>query len=381
MTLFSILYYILALFLYLIFLPFLFFKSKKLKYKEAIPARFFLKNNKKFKHHSIWFHSCSMGETKALKVIIDKLKQEVNLSVVTNTGYEEAKKITSNSRYLPYEIFLPFWITKQKALVVMEAELWYMLFLCAKSKDMKTFLINARISDKSYKSYKRFSWFYKKIFSNIDKIFAQSKIDKERLEELGASNIEVIGNIKLAQLPKISKEYEKPKTFVLTAASTHEKEEELILQSYNQELGKLIFVPRHPERFAKVDCILKEFSKKNKLTYHKFSQKQNFDSDIVLVDKMGELVNIFAISDAVILGGSFENIGGHNPVEVAYFGCTLISGEHIFNQKALFEAINDFYIVKSGDLKETLDNVKRLNKSSLQQIGDISAILKELHEL
>ena len=381
MTLFSVLYYIFALFLYLIFLPFLFFKSKKSKYKEAIPARFFLKNNKKFESNSIWFHSCSMGETKALKVIIDKLKQEVNLSVVTNTGYEEAKKITPNSRYLPYEIFLPFWITKQKALVVMEAELWYILFLCANSKDMKIFLINARISDKSYKSYKRFSWFYKKIFSNIDKIFAQSKIDKERLEELGASNIEVIGNIKLAQLPKVSKEYEKPKIFVLTAASTHEKEEELILQSYNQKLGKLIFVPRHPERFQKVDCILKEFAKKNKLSYHKFSQKQNFDSDIVLVDKMGELVNIFSISDAVILGGSFENIGGHNPVEVAYFGCTLISGEYIFNQKALFEAINDFYIVKNEDLKETLNNVKKLKKSSLKQIGDISAILKELHEL
>ncbi len=381
MSLFSILYYILALFLYLIFLPFLFFKSRKLKYKEAIPARFFLKNNKKFKSNSIWFHSCSMGETKALKVIIDKLKQEVNLSVVTNTGYEEAKKITSNSRYLPYEIFLPFWITKQKALVVMEAELWYMLFLFAKRQNIKTFLINARISDKSYKSYKRFSWFYKKIFKNIDRIFAQSKIDKQRLEELGATNIEVIGNIKLAQLPKISKQYEKPSTFVLTAASTHEKEEELILQAYNQKLGKLIFVPRHPERFDRVDLLLKNFSKKNKLSYHKFSQKQNFDSDIVLVDKMGELLNIYCISDAVILGGSFENIGGHNPVEVAYFGCTLISGEHIFNQKALFEAINDFYIVKSEDLKETLDNVEKLKKSSLQKIGDISVIIKELNEL
>ena len=83
--------------------------------------------------------------------------------------FEEAKKISSNVRYLPFEIFLPFWVNKQKVLVVMEAELWYLLFLFAKKKGAKTLLINARISDKSYKSYKRFSFFYKRIFQNIDK--------------------------------------------------------------------------------------------------------------------------------------------------------------------------------------------------------------------
>jgi 3-deoxy-D-manno-octulosonic-acid transferase len=118
-----------------------------------------------------------------------------------------------------------------------------MLFLMAKKKGAKTLLINARISDKSYKSYLRFRFFYKKIFENIDKVFAQSEVDKQRLQELGAKNVEVIGNIKLAQLPKRRALFEKPNITTIVAASTHEGEEELILNSYKKEFGKLIIVP------------------------------------------------------------------------------------------------------------------------------------------
>ena len=232
MSLFSIFYYLLLSVIYILAIPYLVWKSRSTKYKKAIPAKFFLKDNSSFKENGIWFHSCSMGETKAIKPLIENFKELANISVITNTGYEEAKTISSNVRYLPFEIFLPFWINKQKVLVVMEAELWYMLFLFAKKKGAKTFLINARISDKSYKSYKRFSFFYKKIFKNIDKVFAQSDVDKKRLEELGASNVEVIGNIKLAQLPSKKLDLEKPKECVITAASTHENEEALILNAY-----------------------------------------------------------------------------------------------------------------------------------------------------
>ena len=211
---FSFFYYILALCLYILALPYLLYKSNQLRYKKTIPSRFFLKNNPSFNENGIWFHSCSMGETKSLKPIIDILKQQnlytINISTITNTGFDMAKQLSNNTRYLPFEIFLPFWITKQKVLVVMEAELWYMLFLYAKAKQTKTILINARISDKSYKNYKNYRWFYKKIFKNIDKIFAQSSIDKDRLIQLGAKNVEIIGNIKLAHLPKITKELKKP---------------------------------------------------------------------------------------------------------------------------------------------------------------------------
>ena len=380
MSLFSIFYYLLLSVIYILAIPYLVWKSRSTKYKKAIPAKFFLKDNSSFKENGIWFHSCSMGETKAIKPLIENYKELANISVITNTGYEEARTISSNVRYLPFEIFLPFWINKQKVLVVMEAELWYMLFLFAKKKGAKTFLINARISDKSYKSYKRFSFFYKKIFKNIDKVFAQSDVDKKRLEELGASNVEVIGNIKLAQLPSKKLDLEKPKECVITAASTHENEEALILNAYEKKQGKLIIVPRHPERFEKVEMLILEYIKNKDITYHKYSAKENFDSDIILIDKMGMLNDIYAISDVVILGGAFEKIGGHNPVEPAFFSCKIISGKNIFNQKSLFDCIKNYYLINDDELKNYLDNIKNLDKAILTKAGSIEPIIKEINK-
>ncbi|MCP4969144.1 MAG: 3-deoxy-D-manno-octulosonic acid transferase [Arcobacter sp.] len=381
LSLFSIIYYLFATLIYILVIPYLIFKSRNSKYKVAIPSKFFLRNNRSFDENGIWFHTCSMGETKAIKPLVENLDIETNISVITNTGFDEAKSITSNVRYLPFEIFLPFWINRQKALVVMEAELWYMLFLIARKKGAKTFLINARISDKSYNSYKRFSFFYKRVFENIDKVFAQTNIDRERLLQLGAKNVEVIGNIKLAQLPKINKSFQKVNEVLITAGSTHEREEELILNSYDRKFGKLVIVPRHPERFEKVSLLIENYTLDKKLSYHRFSQKEDFSSDIILVDCLGELNNIYAISDVVILGGAFENIGGHNPVEPAFFGCKLISGENIFNQKSLFECVNNYSIIKKDQLRETLENIKNLKKSSLVQKGNIEPIMKELSNL
>lgn len=379
MSLFSIFYYILLSVVYILALPYLLFKSKNPKYKQAIPSKFFLQNNPKFNENGIWFHSCSMGETKAIKPLLDYYKENVNVSVITNTGFEEAIKSTENVRYLPFEIFLPFWVNKQKVLVVMEAELWFMLFLMAKKKGAKTFLINARISDKSYNSYKRFSFLYKRIFENIDKVFAQSDIDKQRLEELGAKNVETIGNIKLAQVPKVTKVLKKIDDILITAASTHKNEEELILNAYKRSQGKLVIVPRHPERFLEVDLLIKEYIKDKNLTYHKYSLQEDFDSDIILVDKMGILNNIFAISDLVILGGAFEAIGGHNPIEPAYFNCKIVSGKNIFNQKALFECIENYYLIKNDELSDYLNNIENLEKPVLKKIGSIDPIIKEIN--
>lgn len=380
MSLFSIFYYLVLSFIYILAIPYLIFKSRNSKYRQAIPAKFFLKDNVPFKENGIWFHSCSMGETKAIKSLIENYLENANISVITNTGFEEAKKISLNVRYLPFEIFLPFWVNKQKVLVVMEAELWYLLFLFAKKKGAKTLLINARISDKSYKSYKRFSFFYKRIFQNIDKVFAQSEVDKYRLEELGASNVEVIGNIKLAQLPKVNIELEKPKQVVITAASTHENEEKLILDAYKKEQGKLIIVPRHPERFEKVHLQILEFIKDKNISYQRYSIKDDFDSDIILVDKMGILNDIYAISDVVILGGAFEKIGGHNPIEPAFFNCKIISGKNIFNQKSLFDCIKNYYLIENDELGEYLNNIKNLEKPILTKAGSLEPIIKEINK-
>ncbi len=378
---FKYIYYLIALFIYILAIPYLLLKSRNKKYTKAIPSKFFLKNNKKFDTNKIWFHSCSQGETTALKPIFEKLNNDdINLSVITNTGFEQGSKMVNNIRYLPFEIFLPFWITKQKFLIVMEAELWYLMFLVAKSKGAKTVLINGRINDKSYGNYKKYKFFYKQIFKQIDKIFAQSDIDKERLVSLGAKNVEVIGNIKLASLPKITKKLKKPSGIVITAGSTHANEEELILNSWDRSQGKLLLVPRHPERFDEVYELVESKYKNSDTSYHKYTKQQDFSSDIVVVDVMGELINIYAISDVVILGGGFiKSAGGHNPIEPAFFNTIVISGKIIFNQKSLFECVNDYYLIENEQLKEYLDKIDQLKSSSLTQIGTVEPILKYIN--
>ncbi|MFA5721751.1 MAG: lipid IV(A) 3-deoxy-D-manno-octulosonic acid transferase [Aliarcobacter sp.] len=380
MSLFTLFYNLILTITYILLIPYLLYKKRENKYKDAIPSKFFLKNNPKFDFSGIWFHSCSMGEVKAIKPLIKEFENKANISVITNTGFEEAKTVSQNVRYLPFEIFLSFWISKQKVLVVMEAELWYMLFLCAKRKGAKTLLINARISDRSYKSYLRFKFFYKKIFENIDKVFAQSQIDKKRLEELGAKNVEVIGNIKLAQLPQKKLDLEKPNSKVIVAASTHEGEEELILNSYKKEYGKLIVVPRHPERFLKVEELIKDYIKDKEISFHKYSLKEDFSSDIILIDKMGMLNDIYSIGDITILGGAFANVGGHNPIEPAYFGNIIISGKNIFNQKSLFECIKNYYLIEKNELKEYLEKASTLLKPELTKEGSFEPIIKEIEK-
>ncbi len=376
---FSFLYFCIALILYIIAIPFLILLSLKQKYKKSIPARFILFNNGAFEKEGIWFHVASLGEVKSLKPLISKLEGIINISTITQTGFEEATKISKNSRYLPYELLLPFWIKKQKALVVSEAELWYLLFLIAKKKGAKTYLINARISDNSYKSYMRFSWLYKKIFSNIDMIFAQSQKDKNRLIELGGKNIVVNGNIKAFAEIKVTKKFIKPVEQLITLASSHKNEEKLILQNLKLNKNqKLVVVPRHPERFAEVDKLLFSFTQKSKLSYHRFSQRENFESDVVLVDKMGELINIYAISDIVILAGSFvDGIGGHNPLEPAHFSCKVLSGEYIFNQQELFKLVEGIEIVK---IEQINDIMPKLKDTRIVSSSDIKPILKELSQ-
>ncbi len=337
---FTLFYFTLGVALYVAVLPFLMLFALFPKYRQSIPARFFLYRNPPFTVQGIWFHACSLGEVKSLVPIIENISAKANVSVITDTGYEAAKALPAERRFLPFEIFLPFWIVPQKALVVLEAELWYMLFYVAKRKGAETFLLNARISDRSYRRYMRFRWFYRKIFAQVDTVFAQSAKDKKRLEELGAKNVFVTGNIKSYQEIKTTRSFVKPDHEVVTLASTHEGEEKLLLEALDFDNRTLVVVPRHPQRFASVDEMLRAFCSKRGLSYHRFSETESFESDVVLVDKMGELVNVYAISDAVILGGSFiDGIGGHNPLEPAHFGVKLISGNYIHNQQALFPLV------------------------------------------
>ena len=371
---FFIFYFSLSFFLYLLFIPFLIFLSFKPKYKKSVPARFFLYKNPPFKEKNVWFHACSLGETKALKPLIERY-EKVNLTVITNTGYEEGKKYANAVvRFLPFEIFLPFWIGKCKTLVVMEAELWYMLFFIAKRKCSRTILLNARISEKSYKKYLKFRWFYKKIFKNIDTVLAQSEEDKKRLLTLGAKNVMVTGNIKTYFKPDITTRYVKKKKLIVVA-STHENEEEEILKNIPLDEYQVVVVPRHPERFEEVYEIMKSFSEVSRLSDICFEKTCELKGGLILADKMGELVNLYAVADIVILGGSFvDGIGGHNPIEAAYFNKPIISGKYYFNQKALYKEVEGIKVCEVTEIKKYLNTPVKTgikNKIDLEKITEI----------
>jgi len=182
--------------------------------------------NTKFDKNGVWLHSCSLGETTAIAPLVNNSKYNTNLTVITDTGYKEGLKYNNTTvRFLPFEIFLPFWITKQKILLGMEAELWYMLFYTAFKNSTKTVLINARINDKSYKNYLKFKFFYQYIFCHIDIVYAQSQKDRNRLLSLGAKRVEIIGNIKMLQTIEPKYIFTKPSnSYIITAGSTHNNE-------------------------------------------------------------------------------------------------------------------------------------------------------------
>ena len=375
-----IIYYVLALAAFVLgALPLAILAFKK-KYRASIPARFFLFKNPKFDASRVHFHACSFGEVRSIAPLVSRFKDAAAVSVVTKTGFDEAKKITQNTRFLPFEIFLPFWLKPTKIMVIFEAELWLGLVFWAKFKGSRVILINARISDRSYKSYIKFGFFYRHLFKFIDKIYTQSDLDKQRLQRLGAKSIVVIGNIKSAFLPNPSKIYAKPKERAIVLASTHAGEEELILRELNLDANdKLILVPRHPERFGEAGEILAKFAAKNGLSFAKFSETKNFDAQCVLVDAMGELVNIYKFSDVVVLGGSFvPNVGGHNPIEAAQFENAVISGEFIFNQKALYSAVDGIKFAKASEINSLLK--QNLPKAKIVAKGDAGEILKDIEE-
>ncbi len=389
MSPFTLFYYILSVVLYVLALPLIITLSFKQKYRQSIPSRFFLFNNSRFKKaNGVWFHVCSLGEARALKPIIELLEnQEIKITTITHTGQAEAKKYDAEVRYLPYEMFLPFWIKKQKLLVVLEAEFWYMLFVVAASRGTKVVLLNARISQKSAKKYLQFSWFYQRMLAKVEMIYAQSEADKNRFLALGAKHIEVIGNIKLAGEIKQTKEYEKPECEVIVAGSTHPGEEESVLKSFveyrkQESDAKLIVVPRHPERFNDVWELMNQYAEKNSLTLSRFSENVAFDTDLVLIDAMGELNNIYAVSDIAILGGAFrDDVGGHNPLEPAQFGCKIITGKHFFHQRELFKYVHHVQYIEADEIHKALMASRDLPPSMVEETINLQPIVNKILEV
>lgn len=339
--------------------PFLLIASIRAKYKtsnkkNSLLSRFFLYKNPILKPCKYHFHACSLGEVVSIEPFVKELSKDerVGISVSTAAGYERASSFCKNVAFLPFEPFLPFWLEKCEILVVFEAELWLNLFKYAKKQGARVILLNARISERSLPKYQRFAWYYQELFKNCDEVYAQSLIDKERLESIGAKNAAVLGNIKSANEPKLTHNFTKNFSHIITLASSHEGEERGFLAEFKlRDNEQLIIAPRHPARFESVKNLVKNFALNNSYSYECLSDGGELKAKIVVIDKLGELINIYAISDIAILCGSFKKgIGGHNPFEPAFFGCGIISGEFFHNQKVLYSAVSGIKIAK--DYKE-----------------------------
>lgn len=369
----------------LFFFPFEYLKRPKalrsrwLKEKLGITILYKKNQNKK-----IWIHAVSVGEVLTTIQLIKRLKEkssntEIILSTITDTGQKiAAEKVgeIANIIYLPFDV--PFLIKKAirnlkpDLFIIIETELWPNLIKYIKKNNIPILLLNGRISEKSFRGYKKISFFVKKILTNIDFFCMQNELYSSRIKKLGAdpSRVLTIGSLKFdkefssdaLQWINIFKKLEKKNgTFVIVAGSTHKPEEELILDTFIRLKKdftniRLIIAPRHPERFNEVEELIKkkglEFVKRSEIVF-------DLDPQIILLDAIGELAIVYSICDIAIIGGSFIPHGGQNPLEPAYWGKAIICGPHMEN----FPMIDDFYknqAAQKTDSKELYNTLKRL---------------------
>ncbi len=306
---------------------------------------------KKRGEYRIWIHAVSLGETKAVKTLIDLIKEdhknvEIFISTTTQTGQSEAKKLS------PFVFFLPIdvsWLMKKLVkkvnpdlFILVETDFWYNLLSALKKNQTPIVLVNGKISSNSYKNFKKFKSFASDLFGKIDLFCLQSALDKERFQNLGITENKLIvtGNIKFDNLPPLQNipglHFPLEKKLV-TIALTHENEEELILNEldHNQSIAFLL-APRHPERFQKITKLLK---KKN-ITFRTITQKGTGKEQVILIDKMGVMDECYAKSHAVIMGGSFTpSVGGHNIYEAARHGIPVIYGPYMHKQESLVHSL------------------------------------------
>jgi len=286
----------------------------------------------------IWIHAVSVGEVMAAIPLLKKLREKypsksLMLSTITDTGQKVARERAPEGTmvfYLPFDIPIilkrVFERMRSELLITIETELWPNLFRISRQYGIPVVLLNGRISEKSFKGYKKASFFMKEVLSNVDLFCMQSEMDAERISSIGVNEgrIKVLGNFKFDIKPpsKIPEWSERMKGPVLIAGSTHEGEEEFLISVY-MKLKKdftdlnLILAPRHPERFKDVENLLRSkgvsFIKRSAFSSElptPNSELKTLRGIVILLDTVGELSAVYGISDIAIIGKSFKGYGG-----------------------------------------------------------------------
>lgn len=382
--------------------PFLFilllFKPKKLKF---VFQRLFqdistLKKNEQY----IWIHCSSVGEINLIDALVKKLKdtfnQNILITVFTDTGYEIAmNKYSKDDRIsilrFPLDDFFTLkrifnYINVSKVILV-ETEIWPN-FIDLGSKYSKVFIVNGRISNKSFPRYKKISWIVKPLFSKITGFFMQSQEDKNRIVFLGAdeSKVFVTGNLKFdisfetfssQEMADLKKLIDSDSKKIFVAGSTRQGEEPILIDVFkNLKNTLLVIVPRHLERVNEIEILLKN----SNLTYKKLTDLESSPSSekfqILIVDKMGVLRKFYSIADIVFVGGTLVNIGGHSLLEPLFYGKTPIFGPYLQNVKDISKDILNLNIGYKVTNKEDFLNTINLLEANPVSENKIKAFFK-----
>lgn len=302
----------------------------------------------------IMYHGVSVGEIIALENLIKKTKEtfpdyKIVVTTGTKTGQDIANKKYENTA--DYITYFPFDITicvksfldriKPSVVLIAETELWPTFAEYCKKRNIPLFVINGRISDATFNTYRFAKFFFKQIFKNYTEILTQSNEDREKFIKIGAPKEKtfVMKNLKF-DVKKVESDIQigQADHRIIVAGSTHKGEDEIVFDSFvklKKEFSdiKLLIAPRHLTRLEDV----KKLAERTGLSFGQRSLNDTFENkDIIILDTMGELSKMYQICHFAFIGGSFNKTGGHNPLESVVYNKPAISGPSIHNFRDIY---------------------------------------------
>ncbi len=344
----------------------------------------------------IWLHAVSVGETRATQSLVNRLRSsyphhQILLTHTTPTGRAASEQLYGDSVlrvYLPYDY--PFAVNNflrhfhPQLGILMETEIWFNLIHACHQQRVPLLLLNARMSEKSWRGYARFARLTRNALSELTSIAAQTTDDAARLSSLGAKNVSVTGNLKfdidppssMLELGRHMREQFGTTRKILLAASTREGEEALLvdaLQNIRIPGLLLVIVPRHPQRFNVVADLLEQrgipFLRRSNIVQSGKSGDGNADCQqavpsevqVVLGDSMGEMFAYYAAANLAFIGGSLLPFGGQNLIEACAVGTPVLVGPHMYNfAEATRLAISAGAAIQVSDVAELVAESQRL---------------------
>lgn len=310
----------------------------------------------------LWIHAASVGEAQSALILIDKCRSlfpDISIMVTTITlssAQLMEKRLPAQAFHQFCPLDHPIWVEKFLSywspdfVLWMESELWPNILNKIKQHNIPAILVNARMSEKSYSTWRFLKFFIQNILDTFDIILCQTQTDYERYFSLGAKHAIVTDNIKYSAKPldynkadfdQLSKSvYSRP---LWVCASTHDPEEEIACRIHEIIKFKFpdlltIIIPRHPERREDIVKSCEKYSLKLKL---RGSEKNlpTAKDDIYIADTFGELGLFYRICPIAFIGRSLskDGGGGHNPIEPAQLGCIVIHGKNIQNLQEIYD--------------------------------------------